>query len=174
MVHLGHGHRRFFRPPHPSVIGSSRVSCPSSFTSGHRWSAALTAGQITQNNIIFPLVADECIAVFPTHLSLYASASSLPVVYSNVVQMKQLVVTRGWLCCSHSDIFKGRLRKAPLLPLICGWQPCLLHQLHTGDLMVRREQGAHAGTCMVHAECDQSRLSKWNNNTMIFGSLWVC
>lgn len=37
-----------------------------------------------------------------------------------------------------------RPRKAPLLPLICGWQPCLLHQLHTGELMVWGEQGAHA------------------------------
>lgn len=39
--------------------------------------------------------------------TLCTSASSLPVVYSNVVRMEQLVVTWGWLCCSHSDIFKG-------------------------------------------------------------------
>lgn len=54
------------------------------------------------------------------------------------------MVTRGWLCCSHSDIFKGSLRKAALLPPICGWQTCLLHQLHTGGPMVRGEQGLHA------------------------------
>lgn len=48
-------------------------------------------------------------AFFLSHFSFlfYTSASSLPVVYSNVVWTEQLVVTWGWLCCSHSDRFKG-------------------------------------------------------------------
>lgn len=84
----------------------------SSFTSGLRWSTLLRLGQINQNNIIFPLVADNtsvayCFLSYPLVLSLYTSASSSPVVYFNVVWTEQLVVTWGWLCCSHSDIFKG-------------------------------------------------------------------
>lgn len=76
--------------------------------------------------------------------TIVGHSSHPPLLYSNAVWTEQLVVTRGWLCCSHSDIFKGGLRKAALLPLICGWQACLLHQLHTGGLMVRGEQGMHA------------------------------
>lgn len=72
----------------------------SSFTSGLRWSTLLTLGQITQNNIIFPLVADKtsvayCFLSYPLVFSLYTSASSSPVVYFNVVWMEQLVVTWG-------------------------------------------------------------------------------
>lgn len=49
------------------------------------------------------------LAFFPSHFSFlfYTSASSLPVVYFNVLWTEQLVVTWGWLCCSHSDRFKG-------------------------------------------------------------------
>lgn len=125
---------RSFRPLHPSATGSS----------GHRWSTVLILGQITQNNIIFPLVADKTSVVpsfLPTHLisSLYTSASSSPVVYSNVVRLEQLVVTWGLIMLFPQWHIQRRPRKALLLPLICGWQPCLLHQLHTDDLMVRGE-----------------------------------
>lgn len=59
-----------------------------------------------------PLVADKtsvayCFLSYPLVSSLYTSASSSPVVYFNAVWTEQLVVTWGWLCCSHSDIFKG-------------------------------------------------------------------
>lgn len=52
-----------------------------------------------------------CCLSEPLVCSLCTYASSLLVVYSNVVWMEQLVVTRGWLCCSHSDIFKDNWGK---------------------------------------------------------------
>lgn len=74
---------------------------------GHRWSTVLTLVQITQNNIIVPLADGRVSLPCPLVPSVCSYTSSLPVVYSNVVLMEQLVVTWGWLCCSHSDMLKG-------------------------------------------------------------------
>lgn len=159
--------------------GSSCLSSPellvgvvlqaSSSSSGHRCRAAgLTVGQITWNNIIFPSLADECVAVLPAHLSHYTSAPAWPVVYSNVAWMQQLVVTWGWLCCSHSDIFKG------------GWgrRHCCLWSVDdsaacctSSTLSASWWQQSRACVCRGHGRYTQREyeLSLLNYNSRIFG-----
>lgn len=77
---------------------------------------------------------DKCILVFyPLVSSLCTYGSSLPVVYSNVALMEQLVVTWASLYCSHSYMLK-ETEEGAIVALICERQPLLLHQLLDGDL----------------------------------------
>lgn len=108
-VYLTHEHSRFLMPHHPSVTGSSCASCLL-IHQRPQMEHSVDTGPNNQEQSSFHWWQTRqmyCCFSYPLVSSLYTSASSLPVVYSNVVWMEQLVVTWGWLCCSHSDIFKG-------------------------------------------------------------------
>lgn len=132
-----------YTPPTLQLL--AQVVLPASlFTSGHRWST-----------IIFPyaLVSTLC-----------TSASSLPVVYSNVVRMEQLLVTWGWLCCSHSDIFKGGWgrRRCCLWSVDDSLACCTSSTLTIA--WCEGSRGERAGTCAEQSSVWPIRVFKGNSD----------
>lgn len=110
-----------------------------------------------------------CFLSYPLVSSLYTSASSSPVVYSNVVRMEQLVVTWGWLCCSHSDIFKGGRRRHHC----CLWSvddsPACCTSSTLASSWWEGSRACVQGRVQDMPGFDQYRLLKGNTNTRTFG-----